>query len=178
MRKLSDNSVDLVLTDPPYDLNDNEKEKFQKQFLRVCKGAVIVFAPPENQWTLEADQYLFWIKPISTKNTTRRYSRFVEMIFVYYKGKATWNYERHWSNYTNVFMDLVDDAKQHPHRKPISLITRLLLNHSNPGDIVLDVFAGSGAVLEVAKQHKRKYVGCEKEGEYFKLARNNLRNIT
>ena len=169
---MPDDSVDLILTDPPYNLGLANKKMFQKEFLRICKGAIVVFAPPENQWILPADQYLFWNKPISTKNTSKSYSRFVEMIFVY--GRGAWNCERHWSSYVNTFSDFVDSTDSHPHRKPPSLITRLLLNHSNPGDLVFDPFAGSGVTLEVAKREGRKYIGCEKDIEYFKAARKSL----
>ena len=159
--KILDKSVDLVLTDPPYNFLEEEKQFIHKELIRICKGTIIVFSPPENQWILPADQYLFWIKPISTKNTSKRYSRFVEMIFVY--GNGSWKAGRHWSQYTNVFMDLVDDAKLHPFRKPPSLIERLMLNHSNEGDIVLDPFAGSGVVAEIANKLNRKYICIEKE---------------
>jgi len=78
---------DLIITDPPYDFTEEQKTLLHKEFLRISKGWVIVFSPPENQWILPADQYLFWIKPISTKNTSKSYSRFVEMIFVYGRGE-------------------------------------------------------------------------------------------
>jgi len=156
---ISDKSIDLICTDPPYDFDEDKKLWLHNQFKRISKSQIIVFSPPENQWILPADQYCFWIKPISTKNTSRRYSRFVEMIFFY--GNGTWNNNRHWSQYTNVFMDLVDDSSLHPYRKPPSLITRLILNHSNKEDIILDPFAGSGITLRVAKTLGRKYIGIE-----------------
>lgn len=89
--KLPDKSVDLILTDPPYNFSQEQKEFLHSQFVRVSKNGVIVFSPPENQW-LPPDQYGFWIKPISTKNTSKRYSRFVEMIFFY--GDMKWNIGR------------------------------------------------------------------------------------
>ncbi len=151
---IPDKSVDMILTDPPYDFDENQKLFLHNEFRRVCRGVIVVFSPPENQWILPADQYLFWVKPISTKNTSKSYSRFVEMIFLY--GNGIWNSNRHWSNYTNVFVDIVDDAKLHPFRKPPSMISRLMQNHSNPGDLILDPFCGSGVVGEVAKYLGRK----------------------
>lgn len=148
--KMLSGSVDLILTDPPYDFDAPKKEWLHREFCRISRNGAIVFSPPENQWILPADQYGFWIKPISTKNTSKRYSRFVEMIFFY--GNLKWNSGRHWSQYTNVFMDLVDDASLHPFRKPPSLIERLILNHTDLGDTILDPFAGSGVVGSVAKR--------------------------
>lgn len=151
---LDDKSVDLILTDPPYDFNQDQKEFLHEQFLRISRYGIIVFSPPENQWIHPADRYLFWQKSISTKNTSGKYSRFVEMIFLY--GDFKWITGRHWSQYTNVFTDLVDDAKKHPHRKPPSLIERLILNHTEEGDLILDPFAGSGVVGEVGERLGRR----------------------
>ena len=167
--KMDDKSVDLIITDPPYDFNLEQKEFLQNQFHRISRNWIIVFSPPENQWILPADQYLFWIKPISTKNTSRRYSRFVEMIFIY--GDGVWNTDRHWSQYTNVFTDLVDTSKIHPFRKPPSLLKRLILNHSKPGDIILDPFFGSGTTLSAADSTSRKYIGIESNQDYFEVVK-------
>lgn len=159
---------DLVLTDPPYDLTERQKEDAHQKMLDLCiyNCTIIVFSPPENQWVTQKfkpDQYLFWIKPISTKNTSRRYSRFVEMMFVFHYGNAKWKTGRHWSQYTNVFMDLVDNSSLHPYRKPPSLIERLILNHTDEGDWILDPFAGSFVVADVAKRLGRNCVSIEKE---------------
>jgi DNA modification methylase len=169
---LPDRCVDLVLTDVPYDLKQNQKEFLHEQFIRIANYWVIVFSPPENQWILPAEQYGFWMKPISTKNTSKRYSRFIEMIFFY--GYGTWNCDRHWSQYTNVFTDLVDTSKIHPFRKPPSLIERLILNHTNEGDVILDPFAGSGVVPIVAKRLGRSFIGIENDPDYFELANQEL----
>jgi len=155
-------SVDLILTDPPYEMDKKTIGYIHAEFLRISRGWIIVFMPPENQWVHPANQYLFWIKPISTKNTSKSYSRFVEMMFVY--GGGTWNCKRHWSQYTNVFNDLVDDIKVHPHRKPPSLIERLIRNHTNPGDLILDPFSGSGVVSEVSQALGRRVITIDKNG--------------
>ena len=159
---LLDKSIDLVLTDPPYNFSGEQKQFLQSQFIRLSKNGVIVFSPPENQWVLPADQYLFWIKPTSTKNTSKRYSRFVEMIFLY--GDLKWNTERHWSQYTNLFFDLVDSTALHPNRKPPSLIERLILNHSDRGDIILDPFAGSNVVATIGIGLDRNVISYDNQG--------------
>ena len=161
LEEYPDHYFDLVLTDVPYDFVLHQKQYLHNEFLRLTKTGVIVFSPPENQWIQPADQYGFWVKPISTKNTSKHYSRFVEMIFFY--GNLKWNTGRHWSQYTNVFVDLVDDATLHPYRKPPSLIERLIRNHTDVNDIILDPFAGSGVVAEVCKRTGRNYICIDKE---------------
>jgi len=170
--RLSARCAGAVITDPPYDLGVAAKSIIHKELLRMSCGVVIVFCPPENQWILPADQYLFWTKPVSTKNTSKRYSRFVEMILVY--GTGVWDTSSHWSNYTNIFGDLVDDARLHPARKPPSLLLRLLRNHTKKGDIVLDPFCGSGTTCIAAKELGRRWIGIEKDEACVKYANDEL----
>jgi DNA modification methylase len=172
--KLPSRSVDLVCVDPPYDLDQERKEFLHREFRRLSRGGVIVFSPPENQW-LPAEQYGFWIKPISTKNTSRRYSRFVEMIFFY---DCKWRPGRHWSQYTNVFTDLVEGATDHPYEKPLSLLLRLIRNHSDAGDVVIDPFLGSGTTALAAKMLGRGFIGIEQVSRYRDIARGRLAAVS
>lgn len=167
LTSLDDNSVDCVLSDPPYDFNDKGKAKIVEHCLRVSRGPILLFCPPENQFA-NVESFLFWVKPISTKNTSRRYSRFVEMICLY--QHTTWNPGRHWSQYTNVFTDLVEGETNHPFEKPKSLIKRLILNHTNTGDLVLDPFMGSGTTGVMCKELGRNFIGAELEKDYHSMA--------
>ncbi|MFZ5973839.1 MAG: DNA-methyltransferase [Bacillota bacterium] len=58
------------------------------------------------------------------------------------------------------------EKTKHPTQKPEELLRRIVLASSNPGDIVLDPFSGSGTTLVVAEQLGRKWVGCEMVAEY------------
>lgn len=155
MMHLDTDCVDLVLTDPPYDMNEVDQEIFQREALRISKHGMIAFCSPENPLIKDPDQRMFWIKSISTKNTSRRYSRFVELILI--KGTDIWNTGRHWSQYTNVATDLVQKLSDHPYEKPLSLVERLLLNHSSPGMLIFDPFAGSGTLGVVCQRNDRDY---------------------
>lgn len=163
---ISSASFDIILTDPPYDFNADQMRFLQDHFLRISRGWVIVFCPPQNPWIDKPDQTAFWVKPISTKNTSRRYSNFVEMIYIYREGY--WDNSRHWSNYVNVFPDYVDDARLHPHKKPYSLIHRLVMNHCAPGGSVLDPFCGTGVVGEVCHATGRDFMGIDINGTHIK----------
>jgi DNA modification methylase len=57
----------------------------------------------------------------------------------------------------------VDDTKKHAFRKPPSLIERLIRNHTDVGTLILDPFAGSGVVGEVAQGLGRKYICIEQD---------------
>src|SRR5690606_3526868 len=74
---------------------------------------------------------------------------------------------------------LKDDggAKAHPTQKPESLLYRVLMASSNPGDIILDPFFGTGTTGAVAKKLDRRYIGTEQESSYIRIAEERLRTI-
>ena len=57
---------------------------------------------------------------------------------------------------------------------PPELIEPCILAGSEPGDIVLDPFMGSGTTAMVAKQHGRYYMGCELHEDYGELIKNRV----
>lgn len=64
--------------------------------------------------------------------------------------------------------------KAHSTQKLEALLYRVILSSSNPGDVVLDPFFGSGTTGAVAKRLHRKWVGIEKEGRYVELAQKRI----
>jgi site-specific DNA-methyltransferase (adenine-specific) len=63
----------------------------------------------------------------------------------------------------------------HPTQKPVCILTPLIESFSNPGDVVLDPFCGSGSTLVAAQQQQRRFVGIELSKRYFDLAEQRLR---
>jgi DNA modification methylase len=63
----------------------------------------------------------------------------------------------------------------HVIQKPKALMERLIKASSNVGDTVLDIFSGTGTACVVCKEHKRNYIGVEKNSEYVELANKRLR---
>ena len=61
-----------------------------------------------------------------------------------------------------------------PTQLPSELVARIIGVSSNPGDVVLDPFAGSGTTLAVAKQMGRKATGIELNPEYASIARKRV----
>jgi len=60
--------------------------------------------------------------------------------------------------------------KLHPTQKPEALLHRVLLASTNPDDIVLDPFAGTGTTLAVAKRLRRHFIGIERHPAYAEAA--------
>ena len=68
-------------------------------------------------------------------------------------------------------------VKAHPTQKPEALLYRVILAGSNPGDIVLDPFFGTGTSGAVAHRLHRHYIGIEIDPHYAQLARERIGNI-
>ena len=71
----------------------------------------------------------------------------------------------------------VAGKKAHPTQKPEALLYRVLLAASNPGDLVLDPFFGTGTTGAVAKKLKRRFIGIEQDAAYLDLARHRIAAI-
>lgn len=71
----------------------------------------------------------------------------------------------------------VDGAKLHATQKPEALLYRVILSSSNPGDIVLDPFFGTGTTGAVAKRLGRHFVGIERETAYIDAAQARIAAI-
>jgi modification methylase len=67
--------------------------------------------------------------------------------------------------------------KAHPTQKPESLLHRVLLGTTNPGDVVLDPFFGTGTTGAVAKMLGRHFIGIERESAYREVAERRLENV-
>jgi modification methylase len=63
-----------------------------------------------------------------------------------------------------------EGTKAHPTQKPEALLYRVLLATTEPGDVVLDPFFGTGTTGAVAKRLGRHWIGCEREEPYRRIA--------
>ncbi len=71
-----------------------------------------------------------------------------------------------------------DGAKAHPTQKPEALLHRVLVGTTNPGDVVLDPFLGSGTTAAVARRLGRHFIGFERDPAYVALARDRIAAVT
>ena len=67
--------------------------------------------------------------------------------------------------------------KAHPTQKPEALLFRCMMAATNPGDIVLDPFFGSGTTGAVAKRLNRRFIGLERDESYAEVARKRIAAI-
>jgi len=65
----------------------------------------------------------------------------------------------------------------HPCQMPEAILERIIRVATNPGDLVVDPFAGSGTTLAVAKRLGRRFWGCELSPRYARVIVDRLRGL-
>lgn len=86
------------------------------------------------------------------------------------KGRVPGNVWK-FSRLCGTFKERVD---WHPCQLPQALLERIVLSTSNPGDLVVDIFSGSGSMGVVCKKHGRRFIGIELNEEYVEKSRARI----
>ena len=147
----------------------------------LCGGWFIAFCTPEGvaPWrdAIEAADVRYkraciWVKPDSAPQFNGQGPAMGAECFVTAwcgKGFASWN----GGGGRNVFTHLTNQADrhgEHPTEKPVSLMMEIVEKFTNPGDLVLDPFMGSGTTGVAAVRLGRRFIGIEKDPRYFAIA--------
>jgi len=193
LKKVPDETVDLVVTDPPYIVNykdrsgrsimgDDNGDWLKPAFAqihRVLKNHA--FCISFYGWN-EVDKFMStWkdvgFKPVGHLVWHKHYasnSRYLnyrhEQAFLLAKGDPP------------IPVMILDDIHPwtysgnglHPNQKSVEIIKPLIRAFSKEGDLVLDPFAGSGTTALSAKLTGRQYMAIEKDFEYYDTARRRL----
>ncbi|WP_405372302.1 MULTISPECIES: DNA-methyltransferase [unclassified Microbacterium] len=69
------------------------------------------------------------------------------------------------------------ESTPHPTQKPEELVRKFVTASSNPGDLVVDPFSGSGTTAVVAEQMGRRWMTCDLEPQYNSWAADRLRRV-
>jgi len=108
------------------------------------------------------------------------------------KSRVTFNYESLKASNEDVQMRsdwlfpicsgperLKDDGgrKAHPTQKPEALLHRILIACTNPGDVVLDPFFGTGTTGAAAKKLGRRFIGIERDPDYARAAAERIEKV-
>ena len=167
----------------------------QKEWIRLCAplikegGSIIVF----NDWKnfsyiveeLDAQGFsmkdvIRWVKPNPMpRNTDRRYVGDFELAIWAVKDGSKWTFNKpDNSSYLRPVYKCAGvpsgKKKIHPTQKPLKLIEEILKVHTNEGDIVLDLFTGSGTTAEACLKNKRIFIGSELDENYYNKALERL----
>ena len=196
--------VDLLIVDPPYNLNKNfNGNKFKKipddeydEYTETWVQAII----PVNRITWQREKgrgaLTNWkngMEDIWFATKSNSYTFNVNDVKIRRKVIAPYKIDgmpKDWEDtamgkfrntYPSNFWDDISipywsmpENTTHPTQKPEKLLAKLILASSNHGDIVFDPFLGSGTTSVVSKKLKRHYLGIEINEQYCALAEKRL----
>lgn len=94
------------------------------------------------------------------------------------KGETAWTFNFKQQKEMHNFFETPNKSSygvtKHPTEKPLNMIEHLLEIHSNPNDLVLDCFMGSGTTGVACRNLNRDFIGIEMDTDYFKMAKNRI----
>lgn len=200
MKKMEDNSVDAIITDPPYFLPATHYQT-RKSFSRNFADLGILEHFFKNIF-VEFKRILKPTGVIYMFCDGQSYPLFYYHLFPYVKGvrPLIWDKKTSINGYSwrhqhelIVFAEMPEAIKRptgdgdilrynavkvndriHPAQKPIDLLEHLITKSTNVGDIVYDPFAGSGSTLLACKNLDRRYIGSELSPDYFKILEKRI----
>lgn len=115
-----------------------------------------------------------WDKSARGNGVGWRYRRNYEFVLVGHRkgGRLAWSDpDRAVPNIVR-FTPVMD--RLHPNEKPLALAAHFIELHTEPGDIVVDPFCGSGTTCVAAKMLGRHYIGIDISEDYCRIARERL----
>jgi len=200
---VADDSVDCIITDPPYGVhyqsrshslpqvriaNDDERAYgLLEQALAIAQrklkhnSHIYVFTSWQAFTPMAAvvkkyfnlKNALVWVKNNCTRGDLKgNYGYQYEMILYAHKGRRLLSGRR--DRNLLRFAKVPTQAMRHPTEKPVPLLKYLIEKSTVPGEVVLDMFMGSGTTCVAAKHLHRRYVGIELKRVWYDLAVQRL----
>lgn len=192
LKQFDDDSIDLIITDPPYGINaskgvggfgsspdtaksyeddwDNktpDKEVFD-EMLRVGKK-VVIFGGNYflNKLPLDFKCWIVWDK-IGSYKFNNPFSD-VELAWTNFKSVVS-------KKYTVIQQGFVSDEKQrfHPTQKPIKLFREIIKDNTKDSDVVLDCYCGSGTTAIACKQLGLRYICGDILLKYVEISKKRV----
>ncbi len=125
---------------------------------------------------------IHWHKtnPFPAIYTRKMFANSMELLVHFSKGTPkTWNHKHvnEMHNFIETPICMGKERTAHKTQKPLKVCIPYIEISSNPGDLVLDPFIGSGSTAVAAKMLGRNYVGFEINNEFCKIAEKRLNNL-
>lgn len=152
LQQLPANSVDLIITDPPYPLFWNSLFNSQLQFQKACNI----------------------YKPNDCSYPHNRILRTSEVFYVCSKTKELCHDGEIYIHDCLLADHTKKESWYHPAAKNLRVIRTIVKSSSLNGGVVLDPFIGSGTTAVACKQTGRNFIGMELSEEYIKIANKRL----
>lgn len=123
-------------------------------------------------------EFIIWHKQNVAPFTNGHYLKDKEYCLYFWKDVVVkGKYENMSTVYHTTINTKDKNLYKHPTIKPINFVKMHLQNSTQPNDIVLDCFCGSGTTCVACKELERRYIGMEIDETFHKIAINRLNGI-
>ena len=167
-------------------LTSEQMRGLAEQFARVARRWSIVFCEIEQTGAWQSEMIRAgldyvrtgaWVKPGSTPQFSgdRPAVGFEAIVISHTKGRKRWNGGGKHGVWTIPIVKHQVEERLHTTQKPLDLMRELVSDFTDPGDIILDPFAGSGTTGVAAIQLGRRFIGWERDANYHAIAMRRLR---
>ncbi|MBQ9024826.1 MAG: site-specific DNA-methyltransferase [Methanobrevibacter sp.] len=121
-------------------------------------------------------RWLVWFKKPSLDFKRNNFSD-VELCWTNLKGKSCLMYHHSWSGMVREGDRKVELTERvHPTQKPVGLLEQMILEFTNPGDVVLDPYGGGGSTLIACERTGRTCLIMELSEDYCEIIENRYWN--
>ena len=161
-------AIAAVVTDPPYP--DYHVDKYRQtaiDFLDELPCRQLIFWSARADFPISYTGVNIWDKKIGVGVQYER-------IFERNGGKMCRVYRHYLINSTVAASYAQDVFTGHPSQKPLKLLVELIEQHTQPGDLILDPFCGSGTTGVACVQTGRRFIGIEIDPGYADIARARI----
>ncbi len=173
-----------------WDREDFNPEEWADEFVRILKptGNLFIFTSYNQlgRWyecldkKFDTSNFMVWHKTNPAPKIFKAgFLNSCEMIFTCWNKKHTWNFisQKEMHNFIESPVCMRPErlvTPKHPAQKPVAILKKMIEIASDEGDIVFDPFMGVGSTGVAALSLKRKFIGVEKEREYFEAAKQRI----
>jgi DNA modification methylase len=121
---------------------------------------------------------MVWVKSNPAPSPRPGYVQATEFLVWHQRegAAATWNADGYTINALKHPVCAGNERTAHPTQKPEKLLEELIERHTNPGDLILDRFCGSGTTLVTAKRLGRRAIGIELDPQWCEVAARRVHN--
>lgn len=170
MKGMAANSVDAVITDPPYPDYYADEYRYADGMLDFLKGfdcRQFIFWSAKVDFPLDYSAVHIWDKKTGAASMYER-------IFERNGGRAYRVFRHYLINSTVAASFTGDEYTGHKSQKPLALMEELIKRYTREGDTVADFFMGSGTTGVACAKTGRNFIGCEINESYFKIAEKRI----
>ena len=190
---LKGRKAQAVITDPPLSKLEKEDISWLEKYVSLLddNGSIIIFLTPRyisyvidelEKLNMDVKDTIYW-EVSNPAPQDRRYVLDLKMALWAVRKGSKWTFNiPEGTGYIRPLFETSqihgDEYNSHPEQKSVMFMEKLVAIHTNPDDLIIDPFMGSGTTAEAAIKNGRKFIGCEIDRKYLEMTKDRISSLT